>query len=65
VGKHRAESSVTNASDVGDLGSVLGIDDDSAALVELKANVLKAEAASVRSSANGNKDNIGLDLYQG
>lgn len=62
VGKHGAEGGITNTSDVGDLGSVLGVDDNTAALVDLEANVLKAKASGVGSSANGNKNDIGLNL---
>lgn len=63
VGKHGAEGDITNTSDVGDLGSVLGVNDDTAAVVSLEANVLKAEAAGVGSSTNGNEDDVGLDRF--
>lgn len=63
MGKHRAEGDITDTSDVGDLGSVLGVNDDTAAVISLKANVLKAEAAGVRSSTNGNEDYVGLDRF--
>jgi hypothetical protein len=62
VGKHRAEGDITNTSDVGDLGSVLGVDNDTAAVIVLKTDVLKAEASGVGSSADSNENNIGLNL---
>ncbi|KAI6748421.1 hypothetical protein HG530_015457 [Fusarium avenaceum] len=46
VCKHRAKGDITNTSDVGDLGSVLGVDNDTAAVVVLKTDVLEAEASS-------------------
>ena len=63
VGKHRAECYVTNTADVRELGAILGVDDDAATLVELKANVLEAEALGVRSAANGNENGLCLKLY--
>lgn len=63
VGKHGAEGNVTNAADVGELGAVLGVDDDTAALVELHANVLEAEAFSVGATADGDKDDFGVNLF--
>jgi hypothetical protein len=62
VGKHWAEGDITNTSDVGDLGSVLGIDNDTATVVVLKADVLEAEASGVGSSADSNENDIGLNL---
>lgn len=62
VSKHGAEGDITDTSDVGDLGSVLGVDDDTAALIGIEANVLEAEATNVRSSADGDEDDIRLDL---
>ena len=62
VGEHGAERGVTDAADVGDLGAVLGVDDDTAALVELEANVLQAEALGVRSAADGDEDGLSLKL---
>lgn len=62
VGKHRAESGVTDTANVGDLGTVLGVDDYTAALVELHANVLKTETLGVGAAADSNKDNLGIKL---
>lgn len=62
VGKHGAKGHVTNAADVRDLGSVLGVDDDAAALVQLEANVLQAQALSVGTAADGDQDNLGINL---
>lgn len=62
VGKHGTEGNITHTSDVGDLGSVLGVDDDTATLVELHANVLDTQATGVRSSADGDEHNIRFNL---
>lgn len=62
VRKHRPKGSVTDASDMGDLGSVLGVDDDTATLVQLKTNVLKTQTAGVGSSTDGNENNVRLNL---
>ena len=62
VGKHGAEGDITNAADVGDLGAVLGVDDDAAALILLETNVLEAETLGVGTAADSDKDNITLEL---
>jgi hypothetical protein len=48
---------------VRELGAVLGIDDDTATLIELKANVLETKALSVRSAADGDENGLCLELY--
>lgn len=63
VGKHGAEGDITDAADVGDLGAVLGVDDDTAALILLEANVLKAETLGVGAATDSDKDDITLELY--
>lgn len=60
VGQHGAESDVTNASDVGLVGSVLLVDDDSALVVLLDTGSLEVQALGVGSSANGNEQNVGI-----
>lgn len=62
VGKHGAEGDITNAANVGDLGAVLGVDDDTAALILLESNVLKAETLGVGTAANSDKNNVTLEL---
>lgn len=62
VGKHRSESGVTDAANVGELGAVLRVDDDTPALVKLKSNVLEAKATGIGATADGNKDDIGIKL---
>jgi hypothetical protein len=47
---------------VGDLGAVLRVDDDAAAVVLLKADVLEAEALGVRPAADGDEDNVSAEL---
>jgi hypothetical protein len=63
VGKHRTECYITHTADVRELGAVLGIDDDTATLIELKANVLETKALSVRSAADGDENGLCLELY--
>lgn len=62
VGKHRAESSVSDTTNVRDLGAVFGVDDNTAALIKLHTNVLKTETLSVRATANGDEDDLGIKL---
>ena len=62
VGKHGAEGDITNATNVGDLGAVLGVDDDAAALILLEANVLEAETLGIGAAADSDKDDIALEL---
>lgn len=62
VGKHGAEGAVTDDADVGNLGAVLVVDDQAALVVGLDTNVLNAEAGGVRTTANGNENNICVDL---
>ena len=50
---------------MGELGAVLRVDDDAAALVELEPNVLEAETSSVGATADGNKDDVSLELREG
>lgn len=60
VGQHGAESHVSDASDVGLVGSVLLVDDDSALVVLLDAGSLEVETLRVGSSANGHQQNVGI-----
>lgn len=62
VGQHGSKCNITDAADVGDLGSVFRVDDDATSLVQLKADVLKAQALSVGSSANGDQNHLRVDL---
>jgi hypothetical protein len=65
VREHRAERHVADAADVRELGAVLRVDDDAAALVELEADVLEAEALGVRAAADGDEDDVGFELERG
>lgn len=60
VGKHGAESAVTDHADVRVLGTVFLVDDQAALLVLLDSSVLETKALSVRATTNGNQDNIGI-----
>ena len=62
VGKHGPERRIADATDVGDLGTVFGVDDDTATLVHLETNVLQAKASGVGSSSDGDEDGLGLEL---
>lgn len=62
VSQHRTEGHIANAANVGDLGAVLGIDNDTATLIELEANVLQAQALGIRSATDGNQDGLGFEL---
>lgn len=60
VGKHGAKGDISDASDVGLVGSVLLVDDDSALVVLLNTGSLEVQALGVGSSANGHEQNIGI-----
>lgn len=62
VGQHRAKGDITNAADVRNLGTVLRVNDDTATLIELHANVLKTQVTGVRAAANGNENNLSVQL---
>lgn len=63
VRQHGTKGSVTYTTDVGDLGAVLGVDDDTATLVEFHANVLETKVTGVWAAANGYQDNFSIQLY--
>jgi len=50
---------------VGDLGAVLGIDNDAATLVDLEADIFKAETSGVRTATDSYKYDIGIELNAG
>lgn len=60
VGQHGAEGNVTDHTDVGNLGAVLLVNDQTAAVILVDANVLEAQTLSVRATANGDQDDIGV-----
>jgi hypothetical protein len=64
VGEHGAEGDVADAADVRDLGTVLGVDDHAAALVELEADVLEAETTGVGAATDRNKDDVSAELQR-
>jgi hypothetical protein len=64
VRKHGSEGDVANAANVGQLGAVLGVDNDAAALIELEADVLEAKPLGVWPTANGYKYDLGIQLSQ-
>lgn len=60
VSQHGAESAVTDNTDVGNLGAVLLVDDETAAVVLLDTDFLEVEALGVGLAADGDKDDIGV-----
>jgi len=65
VSQHRSESNITNASDVGDVGLELRVDDNAATVINLNTDVFKAKTFSEGTTTNGEKDNISFQLkYQ-
>jgi hypothetical protein len=63
MGKHGAKSGVTDATNVRNLRSIFGIDDNTATLIELQTNIFEAKSASVWSTTNGNENNIRVQLF--
>lgn len=64
VGQHGPEGDISNAPDVGELGSVLLINDDTSALVELQPNILQAQSRGVWPATYGDEDDVGVELYR-
>lgn len=62
VCKHGAEGAVADHADVWDLGAVFRIDDQTAAVVGLEADVLKAEILRVGTTANGDENDVCVEL---
>ena len=62
VCQHGAESAVADHADVGVLGAVFLVNDQASTVVRLQTNVLQTETGSVRAPANGNKDDISVEL---
>lgn len=62
VGKHGTESGVTDALDTLACGVVLVVNNDASTLVLLDSDSLEVEAAGDGSSADGNKNDIGIQL---
>ena len=61
VSQHGAESAVTDDTDVGDLGAVLLVDDETTTVVLLDTDALEVQALSVGLAANGDEDDIGIE----
>lgn len=60
VGQHGAKGNVTDDTDVGDLGAVLLVNDKTAAVVLVDADVLETETLGVGATANGDQDDISV-----
>ena len=62
MSQHRTEGDVADAFDVLLRGSILVVDDNASPVVHLDPGSLDVETFSVGPSANGNKDDISLEL---
>jgi hypothetical protein len=62
VGEHGTECDVSNDTDVRNLGAVLLVDDDAAAVVDLETDVVETETGGVGTTADGDEDNVCLEL---
>ena len=63
VREHRPESDVADALDVRHARVELVVDHDAPARINFDTNFFQAEAIDVWSATDGDKDNIGLDLW--
>jgi hypothetical protein len=62
VGEHGAECAVADHADVRDLGAVLLVDDEAAAVVGLKTDLLETETCGVGTTADGDEADVGVEL---
>lgn len=60
VSQHGAEGNVTDNTDMGKLGAVLLVDDQTATVVLVNTDALEVQALSVGTTANGDQDNISI-----
>jgi hypothetical protein len=63
VREHRPESDVADALDARHARVELVVDHDAPARINFDTNVFEAEAVNVWSATDGDKDNIGLNLW--
>lgn len=62
VGKHGTECDVSDDTNVGDLGAVLLVDDNAAAVVGLETDVLQTKTGGVGTATDGDEDDVCLEL---
>lgn len=62
VGQHGTERSIANATYVGHVRLEFRVDNDPSTVVKFNTNVFQAQALSVRTTTNGNEDNIRFEL---
>lgn len=62
VRQHGAEGDIADHADMGDLGAVLLVDDDTATFVGLNADIFKAETGSIGAAADRDEDDVGVKL---
>lgn len=60
VGQHGTEGAVTNDTNVGELGAVLLVDDQTTTVVLLDSDLLQVQALGVGATANSDQDNVGV-----
>ena len=62
VGEHRAGDDVADGVDAGDVGGVMPVDDDAAAIIARDPDAVEAEPFGVGNPSDRDQDGVGLDL---
>lgn len=62
VGEHGAECAIADNTDVGEFGAVLLVDYEAAFVVDFEANVFEAKAGGVWAAADGDEDDVCIEL---
>lgn len=65
VGEHGAECAIADDTDVGEFGAVLLVDYEAAFVVDFEANVFEAKAGGVGAAADGDEDDVCVELRKG
>ena len=64
VREHGAEGAVADDADVRDFGPVFAVDDQAAAVVGFQAHGVEVEARGVGAAADGDEDDVGVELLR-
>jgi hypothetical protein len=62
VGEHRSKSDIADTFDVRNAGVELVVDHDAPSRIDFDANVFEVEAFDIWPTADGDENNIGVDL---
>jgi hypothetical protein len=62
VGEHRSESNIADTFDVRSAGIELIVNDDTPTRIDLDADIFEVEAFDIWPTADGDENNIGLEL---